>query len=175
MEDLLEGHRSRGEATSRVSVEDVFRLHYPALVRLAVLLGAADAEDVTAEAFVRLHARRLLLRDPDRAAAYLRSTVVNLCRSAHRRATVARRRQPPADPPAASAEQLAMLGEDHREVIAALNGLPPRQREALVLRYWAGLDDAAIAAAMGVSAGTVRAHVSKGLAALRHGLEGSPC
>lgn len=150
-------------------------MHYPALVRLAALLGAADAEDLTAEAFARLHARRLLLRDPDRAAAYLRSTVVNLCRSAHRRASVARRRQPPADPPAASAEQLAMLGEDHREVLTALDGLPARQREALVLRYWAALDDAAIAAAMGVSAGTVRAHVSKGLAALRNVLEGSPC
>lgn len=175
MEDLLESYRSRGGATSRVAIEDVFRLHYPRLLRLAILLGAPDAEDITAEAFARLHARRLLLRDPNRAAAYLRATVVNQCRSAHRRAAVARRRRPPADPPSASAEQTALLSEDHREVVAALDGLPARQREALVLRYWAALDDAAIAAAMGVSAGTVRAHVSKGLAALRDVLEGSSC
>ena len=50
-----------------------------------------------------------------------------------------------------SSEQAALLREEQREVIAALAALPARRREAIVLRYWLGLSEAEIAAAMGVS------------------------
>ena len=53
----------------------------------------------------------------------------------------------------ASSEQAAILREDHREVLAALAQLPPRRREAIVLRYWLDLSEREIAAAMGVSQG----------------------
>ena len=59
-----------------------------------------------------------------------------------------------------------MAREEQREVIAALGALPARRREAIVLRYWLGLSEAEIAAAMGISAGTVKSQVSRGLAAL---------
>jgi RNA polymerase sigma factor (sigma-70 family) len=61
----------------------------------------------------------------------------------------------PAARPEDSSEQAVILREDHREVLAALAGLPPRRREAIVLRYWLDLSEREIAAAMGVSPGTV--------------------
>jgi len=65
-----------------------------------------------------------------------------------------------------SREQAAIAYEDHREVIAALARLPSRRREAIVLRYWLDLPEREIAAAMGVSLGTVNSQLSRGLAAL---------
>jgi RNA polymerase sigma factor (sigma-70 family) len=71
-----------------------------------------------------------------------------------------------------SSEHLVMLREDHRELIAALATLPPRRREAIVLRYWLDLSEREIADAMGVSPGTVKSHVSRGLDALEEALRG---
>ena len=56
-------------------------------------------------------------------------------------------------------------------VIAALRGLPGRQREAIVLRYYADLSEAEIAAAMGISRGAVKSHTARGMAVLRAVLE----
>ena len=72
------------------------------------------------------------------------------------------------DPPrsADSAETEALLGEEHREVLAALRRLPPRQREAVVLRYYLDMTEAQAAQAMGVAPGTVKSATSRGLAAL---------
>jgi RNA polymerase sigma factor (sigma-70 family) len=72
---------------------------------------------------------------------------------------------PPVDAPGADAEALAHV--DRERILAALALLPQRQREAVVLRYYADLSEAQIAAAMGVSAGSVKRHASRGLAALR--------
>ena len=65
-----------------------------------------------------------------------------------------------------------MIGEDHRALLAALAALPARRREAIVLRYWLDLPEREIAAAMGVSTGTVKSHLSRGLDALGEALEG---
>jgi RNA polymerase sigma factor (sigma-70 family) len=56
---------------------------------------------------------------------------------------------------------------DRDALLRALAGLPQRQRTALVLRYFDDLDAAEIAAILGCSAGTVRSHLSRGLASLR--------
>ena len=64
-----------------------------------------------------------------------------------------------------------MLAEEHREVIVALHGLAPRQREVLVLRYWSDLSETEIAAAMGISRGTVKSTASRALAALEKQME----
>jgi len=56
-------------------------------------------------------------------------------------------------------------------VVAALRDLPGRQREAIVLRYYADLSEAQIATAMGISRGAVKSHTSRGMAALRAALE----
>lgn len=153
-----------------VAVSAVFDNHHAQLVRLARLLGAdADAEDVVAEAFYELYRRWDRLRDPSRAAAYVRSAVCNLTRMRLRHLQVVRRHAslPSPDPETVgSAESQAVLREEHQEVIDALATLPARQRQALVLRYWLDLREAEVADAMGISKGAVKAHTSRGMAAL---------
>jgi RNA polymerase sigma-70 factor (sigma-E family) len=142
------------------------------MVRLAGLLGADDAEDVAQEAFARLLSKHGSLRDADAAIGYVRATVCNLTRNRRRHLRVARLRTPAAPPDEASSEQEAIFREDHQEVLDALATLPARRREAIVLRYWLELSEAEIAAAMGVSPGTVKSQVSRGLATLGRALEG---
>lgn len=125
----------------------------------------AAAEDVVQEAFCGLFRHWYRLRDPAKAVPYLRSSVLNGCRSALRR----RRKLDSAgaaEYTAESAEQLTLLGEEHRQVLAALRRLPARQREALVLRFYAELGEPEIAAAMGISQGTVKSTTSRALTAL---------
>jgi RNA polymerase sigma factor (sigma-70 family) len=121
-----------------------------------------------ADAFCGLYRRWDRLADPHKALPYVRSAVMNRCRSElRRRARLARRadlnhRLLDADSP----EQVAILGEEHRDVLAGLRQLPTRQREALTLRYFLDLPDAEIAAAMGISQGTVKSTISRALGAL---------
>jgi RNA polymerase sigma-70 factor (sigma-E family) len=157
------------------AVTRLFAAHYGRLVRLAVLLlhDRAVAEDVTQDSFVALHRSWRRLRDPDKALAYLRASVVNRARSALRRRSVADRytasRPPPASAPSAEAGALGVL--EHEQVIAAVRRLPTRQREVIVLRYYADLSEAEIADAIGVSRGAVKSHAARGMAALRQSLE----
>jgi RNA polymerase sigma-70 factor (sigma-E family) len=153
--------------------QQLFFGHFATMTRLAAMLGADDPEDVAQEAFVRLHGRRGRLRDPQAAVGYLRTTVVNLTRSRTRHLAVVRRLQPAPAPDTASAEHDAVRRENARELVAALGQLSARHREALVLRYWLDLTEAEMAEAMGVSRGTVKSHVSRGLAALAALLEGT--
>lgn len=156
--------------------EALFHAEFPALFRLATLLGARDPEDVAAEAFSRLHGRWESLSDPARAGGYLRVTVVNLCRSAGRRSAVAGRYAATvAEPePVPSAETLALRSISDASLLAALGALSPRHREALVLRFWMDLSEAQMAEAMGCAPGSVKSHVSRGLKALRAALATTP-
>jgi RNA polymerase sigma-70 factor (sigma-E family) len=139
-----------------------------ALVKLAVLMTSDQptAEDVVQDAFLGLYRRWSSLHDADKALGYLRSSVLNGCRSVHRvrhrRQGITLDRPRPVD----SAEAEAMLGEAHREVLAALRRLPSRQREAVVLRYYLDMTETQAAQAMGVARGTVKSATSRGLAAL---------
>jgi RNA polymerase sigma-70 factor (sigma-E family) len=159
-------------------VDDVFAELYAnrrvELVRLAALLlrDPATAEDVVQEAYIRCYQARGKLRDPDSALAYLRRAVVNTARSAVRRRLVAWRNAPLAMPAGASAEQLAWQRAERDAVVAALRALPPRQREAVVLRYYGDLSEIDTARAMGCSTGSVKAHTSRGLSRLAGLLEG---
>lgn len=146
-------------------VEGLFRARYLEMVRLAGLLGADDPEDIAQEAFTRLMNREPGLGDARAALPYLRAIVINLTRNRHRHLRVVRQRTPAAFS-GDSCEQAAIAYEEHQEVIAALAGLPSRRREAIVLRYWLDLPEREIAAAMGVSLGTVKSALSRGLAAL---------
>ena len=149
----------------------MFQTRYPELVRLARLLGADDPEDIAQEAFARLIRRQHALRDHDAALAYVRSTVCNLVRNRHRHLRVVRMRTFAADVEVSS-EQAVMVREDRRELQAALAALSPRRREAIVLRYWLDMSEREMAAIMGVSPGTVKSLVSRGLDALGQALEG---
>ncbi|MFE3449406.1 sigma-70 family RNA polymerase sigma factor [Nonomuraea sp. NPDC059194] len=144
---------------------ELFAGQYHSLVRLAGLLGADDPEDIAQEAFARLHTRRL--RDDAAALGYLRSTVCNLTRNRLRHLRIIRLRRPEPPEHARSSEHAVIVAEEHRELLAALDTLPRRQREALILRYWLDLSEREIADAMGVSPGSVKTHASRGLAALR--------
>src|SRR5437588_590182 len=72
---------------------------------------------------------------------------------------------------AVTADYTALGTLERESVLGALRALPLRQREALVLRYYADLSEAEIAAAMGISQGAVKSHASRGMAALRQSLE----
>jgi RNA polymerase sigma factor (sigma-70 family) len=151
--------------TAAVSFDVFYRQHFAALTRLAGLLGADDPQDVAQEALSRLHARRHGLRDPEAAAAYVRSTVCNLSRSRLRHLGVVRRFAPRLLPvPVPSPEETAVDNDETRRVLVALATLPPRQREVLTLRYWMGLSEREIADSLGISAGSVKTHASRGLA-----------
>jgi RNA polymerase sigma-70 factor (sigma-E family) len=150
----------------------LFEMHYASMLRLAVLLGADDPENVVAEAYYQIYRRWRRLRDTEVAEAYLRSTVCNLTRMRIRHLQVARKHvEAPPNEVVASAESTALLHDDQRVLIDALQQLPARQREALVLRHWLGLKESEIAAAMGISRGSVKTHTSRGLAALSQAME----
>jgi RNA polymerase sigma-70 factor (sigma-E family) len=155
-------------------VEALFVAHYTPLVRLAAVLldDLGSCEEVVQEAFVRLHAGFGRLRDPDRALAYLRQSVVNLSRSRLRHRLVVRRHEAPRPGTQSSAEDSALALLAANALIQAMHQLQRRQREVLALRHLAGLSEAETAAALGISTGSVKAYASRGLDALRILMEG---
>lgn len=160
-------------ADPAVQVTALYQAHALGLLRLAVImLGERQAaEDVVQDAFLGLFRRWGALNDPERALAYVRSSVFNGCRTVVRKR--ARNRQfMLADPDAESAEARVVLGEEHREVLAALRGPPDRQREAVALRYCLDMPVGDVAQAMGVTEGTVKSATSRGIAAITRTLKG---
>ena len=155
------------------AVTELYSEHYRALVRLAAMLvrDTQTAEEVVQDAFVAMHDGWPRLRDTEKALAYLRQAVVNRSRSVLRHRTVVDKNLQKAPPDMPSAEHGAMVLLERSAVVAALRDLPDRQREALVLRYYADLSEADIATAMGISRGAVKSHTSRGMAAMRAALE----
>lgn len=158
-------------------LQAVFDREWGPMVRLASLLLSGDvrrAEEVVQDALLGLHRSWDRLADPDRAAGYLRRSVVNGCRSVHRHRgveerhlrLVARDEVAPGDTEHDSAE--------HDAVVRVLRALPVRQREVLVLRYWQDASEADIARTLGISTGAVKTHASRGMAAVRAALAPTP-
>lgn len=146
-------------------VAALFDEHYAGLCRLAgVLLGdPGAAEEAVQEAFLRTYAGWWRLRHPERAGGYLRTAVVNQCRSRGRRRVVedrGNRRVWSTDSRVPEQWGDDRVG-DSLAVLAAIRGLPPRQREAIVLRYYQDLSEAEVAAAMSCSVGTVKSQLAK--------------
>ncbi|TDC70384.1 SigE family RNA polymerase sigma factor [Actinomadura sp. GC306] len=155
------------------AVTALYSANYRSLVRLAAMLvrDAGTAEEVVQDAFVAMHGGWRRLRDPDKALSYLRQSVVNRSRSVLRHRAVVEKYAPKGLPDAPSAEAGAIGELERSAVIDALSRLPARQREALVLRYYADLSEAEIASAMGISRGAVKSHTARGMTALRNVLE----
>jgi RNA polymerase sigma factor (sigma-70 family) len=141
------------DADSAVTI--LYEMHYRALVRIAALLleDVAIAEQIVQDSFVAMHSAWPDLPGGDSAAGYLYRSVVDGVRSASQ--------EHQADSPRADHE----LGP--ATVMSALRALPARQREVVVLRYFAYLSEAQIAAAVGVTPGTVGALTVKAMAALQ--------
>jgi RNA polymerase sigma factor (sigma-70 family) len=155
-------------------VTELYRTHAVELVRIGLLLlgDQHSAEDVVQDAFLGLHRGLIRLRDPSKAVAYLRASVVNGCRSVQRRRSRMSQGDRAAEPPPVwSAETAAIAGEDRRAVLAAVASLPQRSREVLAFRYFLGLPDGEIAAALGVSRSTVSSTASRALVTLARKLE----
>lgn len=155
------------------AVTVLYAAHYRSLVRLAALLlrDMATAEEVVQDSFVAMHDGWRRLRDNDKALSYLRQSVVNRARSVLRHRVVVDRNAPKPPPDMPSAEQGAITLLERSAVVTALRTLPPRQREALVLRFYGDLSEAQIAAAMGISKGAVKSHTARAMTALRSVLE----
>ena len=156
-----------------LAITAIYDAQYRPLVRMsAMLLGdVGTAEEVVQESFIAVHAAWRRLRDIDKAVPYLRRSVLNRSRSILRHRMVVDRHMPAREPDMPSAEQGAITQLERSAVIEALRSLPARQREALVLKFYLGLSEEEIAAAMKISTGAVKSHTSRGKAALRAALE----
>jgi RNA polymerase sigma-70 factor (sigma-E family) len=163
MEDAREVERA-----DRGRLADLYVRHGDDALRLAYLLTGDRqlAEDLVQDAFVRLAGRFLDLRNPDAFPAYLRKTVVNLARMHFRRQKVERaylvreRREPQ---PVTALPDVA----SYELAKQALLGLTPRQRAAVVLRFYEDLSETQIADVLGCRPGTVKSLLARGLEALR--------
>ncbi len=152
---------------------ETYRAHYRSLLGLAALLldDTASCEDVVQEAFIRVHSARSRVRETDKTLAYLRQTVVNLSRSALRRRILGLKLLSKPMPDMASAEEGAYEQLERDQLIRSMRALQRRQREVLVLRYFADMTEAQVAETLGISIGSVKAYGSRGIAALRIAME----
>ena len=146
---------------------------------LRCLRDPDDAADITQEAFLRLwrHGPDL---DDDRLAAWLTRVVHNLCIDRTRRRQTVQRYFGRPDPdavaelPAAGAEPVAGLADDHPDLEAALASLPAPSRSLIVMHYWQGLKLREIADSLGLSEGTLKVRLHRARKALRRVLDQSP-
>jgi RNA polymerase sigma-70 factor (sigma-E family) len=163
------GERAMSDRDADEAVSQLYASHYVGLVRLSYLLihDHGRAEELVQDAFVAMHGRWHRLREPHKALAYLRQAVVNRSRSELRHRAVVDRNPVNPPPPHESAEDTAVAHSIRADLLAALDRLPRRQREVLVLRYYLDLSEADIADSLSISRGSVKSHSSRGIAALR--------
>jgi DNA-directed RNA polymerase specialized sigma24 family protein len=135
-------------------VSALYEQHYASLVRLAALLvrDTATAEEIVQDSFVAVAAAWRRRGNTDGALGFLHQSVLNRSRSALRHGIA----PAPAGYPSGSLPLLAALGE-----------LPARQREVLVLRYYANLSEEQAADTIGISRAAVRRHATLAGSALR--------
>jgi len=149
-------------------LEDVYIRHAPGALRLAYFLSgdAEVARDLVQDAFVRVAGRFRYLRQPDGFDAYLRRTIINLHTSRLRRLKVER-----SSLTREAAIPVAATIEEHHEVRDemwhAILGLPPRQRAAIVLRYYEDLSERHAAEVLRCSVGALNQLVVRAMANLR--------
>jgi RNA polymerase sigma-70 factor (sigma-E family) len=157
---------------AEAAVGALYRAQAVGLIRLAYLMlgDRAAAEDVVQDAFCGLYRNWSRLAGPGGALPYVRSSVLNGCRSVLRRQAFGHR-VTMYQPPTGSAEAAVLSREERQEVLRAVRRLPDRQREALVLRFYLDLPDPEIARVMGIRPGTVRSATHRALKALGRLLE----
>ena len=156
---MTSGVRTDQDADSAVAA--LYRLHYRFLVGLAALLvrDIAMAERLVQDSFVAMHSAWRRLEDGDRALSYLHQAVVSRSRSVGRHRVVAGR-----NVPGIGSEATTEL--ERSALVSALWSLAPRQREVLVLLYYADLSETQVASAMGISQGAVRSHAARAMSLL---------
>ena len=155
---------------SHEGLRRAYERHWVALVRLTALIAGdvTKAEDIVQEVFIRSRGRLEGLPD-DEVFAYLRRGTINAWKNTLRHTSTERRVLPRlherdiADP----AEEVA----ERDRVWRAIEGLRPRHRVVLVLRYYEELSDPEIARLLGCTRSTVRTRAMRAVAAIRTELE----
>lgn len=140
--------------------ESFYRRNYVPTVRLAGFLSGdrSRSEDLAQDAFLQLRPK---FDGIDNPAAYLRTTLVNLCRNAHRAKQRNDLRLASHGPSTTSVSDRAA------ELNATLHRLPYSERAVVVLRYWLGLSEAEIADHLGCRPGTVKSRHARALTKIR--------
>jgi RNA polymerase sigma-70 factor (ECF subfamily) len=151
-----------GAVSGHERFERLFDEQFSRCVHVAnkIVRDRAVAEEVASEAFARAWSRWNRLGRDDRVEGWVMRVTVNLA------IDMTRKKQPvpQAHLPALSPADSATL---HVALVQALQALPKRQREAIVLRYLADLSESDVSAALGVSAGSVKTHLHRGMERLR--------
>ncbi|MFE9880229.1 SigE family RNA polymerase sigma factor [Streptomyces sp. NPDC005784] len=145
---------------------------WPRLMRTAFLLTGEQhgAEDLVQTTLEQVYVAWRRVGAADEPEAYVRRVMINAHARKHRRklkeflapkddSGLARELPDSGDPIARA--------DDRGALLTALAQLPPRQRQAVVLRYWEDLSESQAAAAMGCSVGAVKSNAAKGIAKLR--------
>lgn len=135
----------------------------------AVLTGdRQQAHDILADALLKAHTRWSRIGVMEFPLAYVRRMVTSTFVSEKRRWSVRMIRPTNSgELPEQAVPDPSLASNDRAQLHSLVSALPPRQRAAVVLRYYLGLDDAAIAADLGITAGAVRTAISRALGALR--------
>ena len=161
-----------GGTSADAGLRRLFEEHWTGLCRLAYLMlgDPAAAEECVQDAYLGVFRAWDRVRTMDRPDLYLRTAVLNRCRSALRRRGRERRELErgtlttgPLVAPSAD-HSPAPIGVD--EVMEEVRRLPPRQRAAVILRYYEDRPEADIARALGCSVGTVKSQLAKARATL---------
>lgn len=161
-------------AASQSRMAELYAAHADRAGRLAYFLigNRHTAEDIVQDAFVRAFGRFRDLRNPSAFGPYLLRTIVNLTKKHHRRKSIERsvlqrtitwRGETTTAGPESSVDD---------EMFHALQGLPQRQRAALVLRYYGDLSESQAAEALDCSVGALNSLVNHGLKKLRQQMTG---
>jgi len=146
---------------------EFFRASWEPCLRAVVAVAGSPqpAEDQVAEAFAKAWVSWRKVRRHPAPRAWVVRTALNTGASWWRRR---RRELPLADHDVTALGDLG--GGLDATLLTALWRLPPRQREVIALRIFLDLDTDTIARQLGIEAGTVRMHLSRGVTALRHEL-----
>jgi len=159
-------------ARAEEALQRTYQAEFTRLVGLARLLvdRREDAEEVVQEAFARTWANLGKVRGDD-PLPYVRRAVVNLSRGRLRRLRTVRSHREGRTLDAESAEQGAVRQASGRAVVERLAELPRRQRECIVLRFYADLSVPEIARALDVAEGSVKSHLHRAMTTLAIELE----
>jgi RNA polymerase sigma-70 factor (sigma-E family) len=145
---------------------------WPRLMRTAFLLTGEQhaAEDLVQSTLEQVYVAWRKVGAADDPEAYVRRVMINAHARKHRRRL--KEFLAPKDDSGLthelpdSGDRIAQA-DDRGALLTALSQLPPRQREAVVLRYWEDLSESQAAEAMGCSVGSVKSNAAKGIAKLR--------
>lgn len=143
--------------SERGSLAELFTDYYLPMVRLAHLMTGSNAvaEELVQDAFVAMQTR---WDQVDEHRAYLRTAVINRCRSWNRRRFLERSHARTVSEP--------IYVDEVAELRDALDGLSARQRAVVVLRFYEDMSESDIADALGCRPGTVKSLLSRALARL---------